>query len=383
MEDRFLRILHFGRFWSDNMGGVERHVDILLTELAKRQVHCVNLVANDAHRGKTEHAERNGYAVVKAASFGVKFRTAMSPALIAQMRHLHQEQPFDLVHAHFPDPLTHLALAFLPRHIPRVITWHSDLVPYPALQKLYLPFVHSTLRSASAIVAATPAHLQSSQIPAGIPASRRHVIPYGMDFTPFDATEATLAAARQLRQLHGGGPLVFAMGRHVAYKGFDVLIRAMAALPQARLVLGGTGPLLAAHQELAWQLGITDRVHFAGRIEEADLAAHYHACDVFCLPSVGETEGFGLVQLEAMACGKPVVCSLLGNGVNYVSQHGQTGFATPRGDAASLAKALGQLLGDPAMARAMGEAGRTRAHDGYSLDAMTTPMLALYASLTA
>ena len=376
-----MRILHFGRFWSDNMGGIEQHVDALLTELARAGLDCVNLVAND--RLRTERAAHHGYTVVKAASFGVKLRTALSPALVSQALHLHRQQPFDLVHAHFPDPLTHLALALLPKSLPKVVSWHSDLVPFPALQRLYQPLVNATLRSASAIVGATPAHLRTTQIPTDIPAQRKHVIPYGMDFSRFDPTPQVLEQAAQIRQAHGNQPLVFALGRHVGYKGFDVLIRAMAQLPQTHLALGGTGPLLAQHQTLARELGLGERVQFPGRIADADLPAWYHACNVFCLPSVGQTEGFGLVQLEAMACGKPVVCSQLGNGVNHVNRDGQTGLAVPIGDVAALAKALGALLDSPQLAGHMGLAGRTTAVSHYSLDAMARPMQALYASLAA
>ena len=204
-----------------------------------------------------------------------------------------------------------------------------------------------------------------------------------MDFSRFEPTPQVLERAAQIRRAYGNQPLVFALGRHVGYKGFDVLIRAMAQLPQARLALGGTGPLLAQHQALARELGLGDRVHFPGRIADADLPAWYHACDVFCLPSVGLTEGFGLVQLEAMACGKPVVCSALGNGVNYVNRNNETGFSFPVGDPVALAKMIEVLLDSPQLARQMGLAGRAVATEQYSLDAMAGPMHDLYASLAA
>ena len=357
------------------------HVDILLSALSTRGVECVNLVAND--RLRTDVAPHHGYTVVKTASFGVKLRTALSPALIAHALRMHGQQPFDLVHAHFPDPLTHLALSLLPKHLPKVISWHSDLVPFSALQRVYQPMVNATLRSASAIVGATPAHLNTPQIPADIAAHRKHVIPYGMDFGRFEPTPELMQHASLIQQSFLGYPVVFSLGRHVGYKGFDVLLRAMVHLPQARLVLGGTGPLLAQHQTLARELGLTERVRFPGRIADADLPAWYHACDVFCLPSVGLTEGFGLVQLEAMACGKPVVCSALGNGVNYVHRNNETGFSVPVGDPAALAKALRVLLYSPQLARQMGLAGRAVATQQYSLDAMARPMQALYASLAA
>jgi rhamnosyl/mannosyltransferase len=282
-----------------------------------------------------------------------------------------------------------LALALLPAHLPKVITWHSDLVPYPRLQKPYLPLLRRVLRSADALVAATPAHLRSLQIPSDIAAHKKHVIPYGMDFSPFEATPALLRRAAECRARAGlggslgapDGGLVFALGRHVAYKGFDVLIRAMTQLPGVGLVLGGTGPLWAEHLALVQSLGLQNRVYLPGRIEDADLPAWYHACDVFCLPSVGKTEAFGLVQLEAMACSKPVVCTALGNGVNDINQHGLTGLAATPGDPAALSGAIRQLLSDAPLRAAMGAQAHQRAVSAYSLDAMAQPMLKLYEAL--
>ena len=152
-----LRILHFGRFWPDNPGGIERHVDLLLTQLALRGVDCTNLVANEGHERST--VKHQGYTIAKAGSWGVKFRTAMAPDLIRWAVQMHREHPFDAVHAHFPDPLTHLALAVLPANLPKIITWHSDLVPFPALQRFYQPLLNPTLMRADAIVAATPARM--------------------------------------------------------------------------------------------------------------------------------------------------------------------------------------------------------------------------------
>jgi len=377
----YLRILHFGRFWSDNMGGIERHVEALLGGLAARGLTCVNLVPAEGREAAV--LRHHGYDIVCAPSYGVRFRTALSPALVRQARRLHRERPFDVFHAHFPDPLTHLALALLPRGVPRVITWHSDMVPYPALQTLYQPLVNATLVRAAAIVGATPAHLRTRQIPDSVPASRRHVIPYGMDFTPFEPTEVLRARVAAVRAVANGRTLIFAVGRHVGYKGFDVLIRAMKRLPQAHLLLGGTGPLHAAHETLARELGVADRVTFAGRIPEEDLPVCYHACDVFCMPSVGATEAFGLVQIEAMACGRPVVCTQMGNGVNEVNLDGQTGLSVAVGDEVALSAALGRLMDDPALRRRLGAAGRRRAHAMFGLNGMVTATLALYRSLGA
>lgn len=374
-----MRILQFGRFWNDQHGGVERHVSLLSRGLAGLGVDVVNLVASTSLQGSD--AQVDGYRLVQAPSFGKAFGTAMAPWLVVRALALHQEQPFDIFHLHFPDPLTHLASLLLPGNVPRVITWHSDIVRQKRLLSLYKPFLQKAARNADALVAATQAHFDSSPlIPTDIPAGRRHVILYGMDFSSLAQTERTRALQGQLRQAAQGRGLVFALGRHVYYKGFDVLLKA-ASQANFQLVLGGDGPLREILQQQARALGIADRVAFPGRIPEEDLPAYFHACDVFCLPSVNEMEAFGLVQLEAMACGKPVVCTQLHNGVNVVNVHGETGLAVPVGDAHALGETITLLLNDAEKRTLMGQKALARAHDLYSLDAMTSMHLRLYQGL--
>ncbi|WP_137890775.1 glycosyltransferase [Ramlibacter sp. 2FC] len=374
-----MRVLQFGRFWNENHGGVERHVASLCKGLAAQGAEVVNLVAAAGLQGSDELLD--GYRLVQAPSFGMAFRTAMSPALVMKALQLHREKPFDIFHLHFQDPLTHLASLLLPAQVKRVITWHHDIVRQKRLLALYKPSLQRELRRADALVAATAAHFDTStQIPVDIPPQRRHVIPYGMDFSALQLTEHTAALADELRARAGQRKLVFALGRHVSYKGFDVLIDAMRQV-DAVLMLGGSGPLTQELQQQAQAQGVADRILFIGRIPEPDLAAYFHACDLFCLPSVSEMEAFGLVQLEAMACGKPVVCTQLGNGVNVVNVHGETGLAVPVGDALALAQALQHLLQDAGLRERLGAKGRARAFGLYSQQAMTAAHGRLYQDL--
>lgn len=377
-----MRVLQFGRLWNHpagEIGGVQSHVALLSKGLATRGVDIVNLVAGSRLEGHDFSVD--GYRQVVAPSFGKAFSTAMAPALVTRAIALHREQTFDLFHLHFPDPLTHLASLLLPTQVPRVITWHSDIVSQKKLLWLYRPLLQRTARQAGALVAATQAHFDTSPlIPSEIPVERKHVIPYGLDFAPLQLNAHTKALRDTLKRQAQGRGLVFALGRHVSYKGFDVLLRALQHT-QAFLMLGGDGPLREDLQRLAADLGVADRVDFCGRVPEDDLAAYFHACDVFCLPSVTAMEAFGLVQLEAMACGKPVVCTQLGNGVNLVNVHGETGLAVPVGDPLVLGATLERLLQDAALRARLGQQALVHARDRYSLEAMTTAHLKLYRSL--
>jgi rhamnosyl/mannosyltransferase len=383
-----LRVLQFGRFNNDEQnGGIERHMQLLCGGLAALDVDVTYLVAADSLRSKesTISTPTGSYRMVEAATFGTYFSTAASPMQILKALAMHRKEPFDVVHLHFPNPLAHLASLLLPRSIKRVITWHSDIVRQKRLLALYLPFLKRVTVRADALVAATPAHYTSStQIPTSLLEEKRHVIPYGRDFSDLALTPPTAELCASLKtkakSVSTSGHIIFALGRHVYYKGFDVLIEAMQHV-DAQLILGGDGPLKSALQQQAELLGITQKVTFTGSIPEADLAAYFNACDVFCLPSVEQSEAFGLVQLEAMACGKPVVCTQLNNGVNVVNQAGVTGLAVPVRDATALAVALNQLLSDDALRSKLGAQAKAHAIQGYSLTAMASSHRDLYSSL--
>jgi rhamnosyl/mannosyltransferase len=359
-------------------------MQLLCEGLTALNVDVTYLVAGDSLSSTaSEISTKFGvYDLVEAATFGTHFSTAASPMQVIKALILHRKQPFDVVHLHLPNPLAHITSWLLPRSVKRVITWHSDIIKQKRLLSIYLPFLRRFVSSADAVIAATPAHFTSStQIPADYPASKRHVIPYGRDFSDLELTPSTTELCESLRAkakaVSESGRIIFALGRHVYYKGFDVLIDAMQYI-DAQLILGGDGPLKAEFEEQAKRLGVKHKVMFTGSIPEADLAAYFNACDVFCLPSVEQSEAFGLVQLEAMACGKPVVCTQLSNGVNVVNQAGITGLAVPVRNATALAEALNLLLNDYALRSKLGHQAKAHAISGYSLTAMSNSHAALY-----
>jgi rhamnosyl/mannosyltransferase len=371
-----VRVLHFGRFYNDNFGGLERHVANLLDGLSG-SIHVANLVANE--RCGFDAIELPRYKVYKAPSLGLLASMPVCPTMPALIRSLERAGRFDLYHLHFPDPMSHLALAALSGERRVVISWHSDIIRQKTLLELYRPFLNRIINRASAIIAATPRHFSSStQLTRSRHPDRFRVVPYGLDYGPYLVPELDREAAA-IRAAHGDRRLVFAVGRHVYYKGFEYLIRAMPDVDSdVLLLLGGTGPLTAQYRQLITELGLEHRVRLLGRVPDQALPAHYRAAEVFCMPSVEPSEAFGLVQLEAMACARPVVGCELDNGATYVNQHGVTGLVVPPRDPGALAGALNTLLADRALAERMGEAGRHRARTDFSLEKMWAGTLQVY-----
>ena len=123
---------------------------------------------------------------------------------------------------------------------------------------------------------------------------------------------------------------------------------------------------------------MASRVRFLGEVAPDELAALYRACDLFVLPSVTRQEAFGVVLIEAMACGKPVISTDLGTGSGWVNQHGETGFVVPPRDAAALHDAIMTLLADEPLQKKMGAASRHRARTIFAVDRMVASVLALF-----
>ncbi len=165
-------------------------------------------------------------------------------------------------------------------------------------------------------------------------------------------------------QLKDGLPTVLFVGRLVPYKGVEFLIRALEDV-KARLWIVGTGPLENSLKNLVREKGMADRVVFLGHVSDEDLVAYYHACDVFALPSITNQEMFGLVQLEAMACRKPVISTTVPTGVPWVNQHGKTGYTVTPGNSAELAHAIQRLLSSREFREEMGAAGRARVEQPF------------------
>lgn len=369
-----LRVLCFGRFFDDIPGGMQTHVDHLFRAM-QGHVQYVHLVPSRDSSGF--EGQLNGYPLIRTPSWNVDGSLSLSPALIAKARQLHRENPFDLVHLHFPDPMSHLASWAIPAHVPRVITWHADIIRQKLMLLGYRPFQNAALKNAKGIIAATPAHIKSSgELNAAHLQNKLHVIPFGFDLAHY---ALPLARSVKINDAYFGKKIIFALGRHVHYKGFDVLIKAMAQLPSdTQLIIGGEGPLTQEWKTLAAASPASARIHFVGMISNEDLPAYFQACDVFCLPAVNQAEAFGIVQVEAFACAKPVVSTRLNNGVDFVNQDGITGYTVTPSSVDELAQALNKLLADPTLRQRLGTQALQRAQLEFSLEALRSKTLAVY-----
>jgi glycosyltransferase involved in cell wall biosynthesis len=364
---RRLRVLHVGKYYPPYHGGMETHLHALCTAI-RDDVDVEVLVANDAR--DTVRQTIDGVPVTRLGTVATLASTPFTPGLVDEIR----RSRADIVHIHFPHPTGIVAWLASGHRGRLVVTYHSDVVRQRVLGALFAPILDRALAQASAIVCTSPQYVASSRALAPHRA-RCRVLPFGV---PSDAfAHADRAEVARIRA-EWGPRLVLAVGRLVPYKGFSFLVRAMRDV-DARLVIVGTGPERASLEREIADAGVGDRVALVGSVPS--LSPWLHAADVFALASVQRSEAFGLVQVEAMACGKPVVNTALDSGVPYVSVHDETGLTVPPRDPAALAAALNRLLADPALRARYGAAGRERAARLFSVAAMREATVDLYQQL--
>jgi len=238
-----------------------------------------------------------------------------------------------------------------------------------------MPILNRVFSRASRVIAAAEENIASSPVLSRYK-DRCTVIPYGIDLRAFELTDTERVVVEQRRAAAGEGTVLF-VGVLRPYKGVDVLLRAMARV-KAKLVVVGRGPNRLELAGLAARLGISNRVSFLGEVSESERRILLHSCDVFVLPSIDNREAFGIAQLEAMACGRPVIASDLPTGVRFVNKNQMTGLLVPPGDSDALAAALQRLLGDERLRQTLGNAAKRRAELEFSADRMVRRVQQVY-----
>jgi ABC-type polysaccharide/polyol phosphate export permease/glycosyltransferase involved in cell wall biosynthesis len=266
----------------------------------------------------------------------------------------------DLIALHAPFPLADLVFALgFGRNRPLVVHWHADIVSHATLRWLVAPLIRRTLRGADAIIVSDPVLVGGTPLLQEF-ADKCHAVPFGVDVSKYDLP--------RLRHDHVNdrGQLVLACGRLVPYKGFDVLVRSAVGQRFDVWIVGEGGERVHLEQ-LIRNLGVEDRVHLLGSVPDGELVKFMQIVDVFVMPSVTNAETFGLVQLEAMAAGRPIINTALDTAVPHVARDGIEAITVPPRDPEKLAEAINTLIRDPERRRRMGEAARLRATTKYSM----------------
>jgi rhamnosyl/mannosyltransferase len=309
--------------------------------------------------------------VTRVGTIGAVGSVHVAPAFASWLRRI----PADLIVVHEPNPWALLSYAIARPRAPLFVWYHSDVVR-PALQYalFYAPLARFVYGRAQRVIVSSPPLAQHAMALRPY-RDRVRVIPFGIEPAAWAATDDAGPASRD------SGPasrdfLLFA-GRHVAYKGVDVLLRALSQ-STAHAVIAGDGPERARWEVMARELGLDGRVRFAGEVSDAELRRLMQASVALVLPSITRAEAFGYVQLEAMASGKPVISTDVPSGVSWVNQHMRTGLVVRAGDAEALRRAIVRLTEDRSLSERLGSAGRARVAQEFTVERLRERLRILY-----
>lgn len=351
------RILQLGKFYPIR-GGVEKVMYELMLGLSERKIYCDMLCAS-TERHPAGVKQLNPYAKLIVVSTWIKLSaTMLAPKMITTLRKIVNE--YDVVHIHHPDPMACLAL-FLSRFKGQVVLhWHSDIIKQNFLLKLFTPLQQWLINRADKIVGTTPVYVEHSPFLKKVQ-HKTDYIPIGI--LPMQSNEKEIA---RIRKKYSSKHLIFSLGRLVEYKGYEYLIRATQYLGKNyQLIIGGKGPLEEELKMLIYKLGLTDRVTLLGFMSDEDTLSHYAAADVFCMSSIMKTEAFGIVQIEAMSLGIPVVSTCIpGSGVSWVNKNWQSGRVVPPQNEVALAIAIKEICEYPEFKKML-KKGSSQRYKGY------------------
>ncbi|MBD5142763.1 MAG: glycosyltransferase [Ruminococcus sp.] len=350
-----LHVLEVNKFYPPHIGGIE-------TVIAQRANYLANypdievkvLVCQERGKGKFEKI--NHIEIIRCSSFGVYFSCPVSIEFFIKFQKLAKWA--DVIEFHMPFPLGDLACLLSNCKCRVVIAWHSDVIKQKKLLKFYQPILKKFLKKADVIITATQGHIDSSKF---LPEFRNKckIIPYGIEIANYNINNLKKILTEKLENKNFI-KLLF-VGRLVYYKGVDVLIKAFASVKNCELFLCGTGVLEPELKNLAKN----SAVHFLGNLSDYDLKSAFADCDIFILPSVENSEAFGIVQQEAMIYGKPVINTSLPTGVPFVSIHEQTGLTVAPKNIQALAKAIQKLADSSELRKLYGENAKKRVYEFY------------------
>jgi rhamnosyl/mannosyltransferase len=370
-----LQVCHLGKYYPPAPGGIETHTRTLARAQGELgvgvRVFCVN------HQGGPTTVERDGpVEVIRFGRAGSGLKLDFCPGLLGRLRKVEA----DILHLHVPNPTMILALLATRPRQPVVVTYHSDVIHQRLRAALFRPLERLAYRRVRAILPTSPVYPGGSLFLQGY-ADRIQVLPLGIDLKPYlEPSAEDRARADRVRSEHArGGPLWLCTGRFVYYKGFLNAVRALAHV-EGRLLMVGDGPNQPELQAEANRLRVSDRVVFLGRLPSyLDVLPYYLAADAFWFPSIARSEAFGLVQVEAMASGCPVINTRIPHsGVPWVSQHEETGLTVPVNDPEALASAARRLLTEPGLREHLTSAARQRAAAEFDHRVMAERSLAIY-----
>jgi glycosyltransferase involved in cell wall biosynthesis len=375
------RIVHvYKDIYPPVQGGIERIISALAGFTAD-EYEILILVASRSRMGGRRFLEPGSAAggpaniqVIEVPSWGRWMSTPLAPGFITALK----QCKADLIHFHAPHPTGELAYLLSGLKTPAVVTYHSDVVRQRLAMMAWNPVYQRFLGRMQTIMPTSRRYMETSE-QLNSHRSRCRVVPLGYPLDHYSLT--TDVRTRRDELLGEYGEFILFLGCLRQYKGLPYLLEALTRLSRVRAVIAGDGAMASRLKNQAAELGLGDRAVFTGHVSDPEAVALLHAASILVLPAHQRSEAFGLCQVEAMACGLPVISTNLPTAVPEVNLHGTTGLVVPPAEPDALAAAIRELLASPDRRKAMGAAGKKRALEKYSIEHMAIEVKSVYADV--
>ena len=375
-----MKVVQTNKAYYPKVGGIETTITNLSEGLVKDHgVRVQVLTCNSQLSYKKIRKNFKGVDVIYLPTFGF---VASLPISVAYMKSLSQLDG-DILHVHEPFPWADLSYVFsskIRKNFSRlVVSWHSDIVRQKWALSFYRPYIHKFLKMADKILVSNKNLIEFSEYLPDYK-SKCEVIPLGAKLDWVNNSSNRSDRVKKIKSEYAS-PLVLFVGRLVYYKGIQYLIDAINQVPDVSLVIIGSGPLKKELLNQIQNLNLGKRIHILPEVDEETLRSFYEACDIFVLPSVEKSETYGIVQIEAMACGKPVICTELKTGTTFINQHETTGLVVPPRDSNALAKAMSNLANNVSLRFELGKNAKQRALNELTAEKMVERTYKVYNDL--
>ncbi len=374
-----MKIVQTNKAYYPKVGGIETTIVTLSEGLVKiYDAEVTALVCNEKTSFETLNKKLNGVNVQYLANYGFITSLPISPSYFSALLKLEG----DILHIHEPFPWADLSVLLL-KQIRKnfskiVVSWHSDIIRQKWVLSFYRKYIHQFLKIADKIIVSNPKLIENSNF---LPLYKEKcvVIPIGINLNWVNSFSDTNDLLPQKHK--NKNPFVLFVGRLVYYKGIEYLIDAMKSVLNASLLIIGSGPLEKQLLDKIKESNLESSIKIIPEVDEATLHKYYKTCDLLVLPSVEKSETYGIVQIEAMACGKPVICAEIGTGTSFINQNGITGLVVPPRDSKSLAQAINKLINDSKYRAELGRVGKARALNEFNAEKMVQRTYDLYQAL--
>jgi len=336
-----MKVLHVGPGYPPSIGGRERVIYTLCETLNEMGIRCDVLCPNVNNSFEVDSSK--GYKVFRVPKYFTFKSTPFSPHMIIFLSKLYKG--YDIIHVHMPEPMSNLALFLVNPDKPVIVHWHMEIVRQRFLKHFYKPLLKWIFKKSYKIIVSSNKLKRGSEF-SEIFEDKGVVIPLPFDERRWIKVRSDEEFRKKLKNLTKNRYTVLAVGRLVYYKGFDVLIKSFQYLPQnIALLIVGDGPLKKDLTKLINKLKLSDRVFLLGKLPDERLKVAYEESDLFMLPSTYKTEAFGLVQLDALFFGLPIVSTNLeASGICEVNLHNKTGICVEPRSVGDLVYAINYIL---------------------------------------